>query len=582
MRWKSLLCLLSFAIASPASDLLVQNVTVVDVRTGAELPRRSVLIHNKQIAAVAPVLRAPRNTQVVNGAGKFLIPGLWDMHVHLWYRENQFAQFLANGVTGVRDMGSDLNWVNQWREQIKAGKLLGPHIETSGPSVDGRASSDEKLPVFVVRRPNDARSTFDHLDELDVDFISVLAGIPRDAYFALIERARKYYVPVAGPVPKAVSLMEAIDARQKSIERMSGLLLACSKREEKLRAREMLALEKQDLNAYADVQAEVLDTFDPAKAKYVIERMARFEVRQVPALVMLRRTSLTEANALAASPHLRATPEAIRKTWPDPREEMKKMPARNLELAQAAYEKLHELLPQMHRAGVIMMAGTGAGAPYTFPGSDLHKELELLVAAGLTPLEALRSATLEPAQIFRCRRFFRVCGTGPRRRSRTARRRPAQRHLQHQQNRGRHRGRGVSPQSASKRHAASEEALSRSFLRSAVDRCRPRHMLHRMLLQQFQRFRHGTLQLRIVALHHLGRRVLHLDIGRDPLVLYRPLPSQIVERQARSRDPSAIDRLRSPRSAHQSSPRSRAHQRADLAQMEIVGQRVARRSPPIR
>ncbi|MBV8820396.1 MAG: hypothetical protein JO022_18695, partial [Acidobacteriaceae bacterium] len=233
------------SLCRPA-DLVIRNVTVVDVVSGVERPKQSVLIRNKQIAAVAETVAAAPTTHVVNGAGKFLIPGLWDMHVHLWYRDHQFPLYLANGVTGVRDMGSDLSWVNQWRDQMKAGKLLGPHVETCGPAVDGVPSADAKLPVLVVRGPNDARTTFDRLDDLQVDFIKVLSSTPRDAYFALAERARKYYVPVAGHVPVSVSLQEAVDARQKSVEHMTGVLLACSKDEATLRARQAAVVVNED------------------------------------------------------------------------------------------------------------------------------------------------------------------------------------------------------------------------------------------------------------------------------------------------------------------------------------------------
>lgn len=398
--WKFFFCLFACASASLCADLEIQNVTVVDVVSGTERARQSILIHDGQITAVGSHVHAPRNARTISGAGKYAIPGLWDMHVHLWHRDNQFPLFLANGVTGVRDMGSDLSWVNHWRDQIKAGTLLGPHIQTSGPAVDGSASQDEKLPVFVVNGPNDARATFDRLDSLDIDFIEVLSGVSREAYFALIERARKYYVPVAGHVPAAVSLMEAIDARQKSVEHMTGILMACSKREDKLRSRLLLATEKKDWNAYREIRAEALDTFDLQKSAELFERMARFETREVPTLVMLRRSIYADADQLAASPHLAIIPASIRKGWTDPREDRKKISEATLELANAEYEKLRELLPIMKRAGVKIMAGTDTGDPYTFPGYDLHRELELLVTSGLSPLDALRSATLEPARYF--------------------------------------------------------------------------------------------------------------------------------------------------------------------------------------
>ncbi len=377
------------------ADYLIRNVTVVDVKTGGE-SKQSVWVHGNKIAAVGEHVAAPAAAAVVNGTGKYLIPGLWDMHVHLWYKENQFPLFLANGITGVRDMGSDLNWVNHWRDEMKAGKLLGPRIQTSGPPVDGQASGDPKLPVLVVRTPNDARSTFDRLDNMDVDFVKVLSNVPRDAYFALVERARKWYIPVAGHVPDSVSLMEAIDARQKSVEHMTGVTLACSKNEEALRKRLLLALETQDNGSYVKVRTEILRSFDAKKAEELFERMARFETREVPTLIMLRRQMLLEKEP-RKNPLLKYVSADIRKSWMTPGETEEPVPETTRALMAANYTKLCELLVQMKRAGVKIMAGTDTGDPYSYPGFDLHRELELMVEAGLTPLDALRSATLEPA-----------------------------------------------------------------------------------------------------------------------------------------------------------------------------------------
>jgi len=131
------------------------------------------------------------------------------------------ALYLTHGITGVRDMGSHLDRAKQWRQAIDKGELVGPHIETCGPPFDGFPSDNANRPVTMVRSPSDARAAYDSLDDRSVDFIGVLPRLPRDAYFALIERARKYYSPVAGAVPATVSALEAVDNRQRSIDQMS-------------------------------------------------------------------------------------------------------------------------------------------------------------------------------------------------------------------------------------------------------------------------------------------------------------------------------------------------------------------------
>jgi len=331
------------------SDLLIRDVTIVDVATGTTHPRHSILIRGKLIAATGRELTAPKGVQVIDGAGKFVIPGLWDMHVHLAQR-GQLPLYLAHGVTGVRDMGSDLDRTKDWRHAIDQGDLLGPHIETCGPPFDGFPSDDSKHPVTMVRSPSEARTVYDSLDNRNVDFIGVLPRLPRDAYFALIERARKYYSPVAGAVPATVSALEAVDNRQRSIDQMSGILLACSTEERKLRGPRALALDRRDWDEFQDLEAKALETFDKEKAEALFHRMALFETRSVPVLVKLRSSPCTTDH----------------------------------------YRKLAQLVGEMERAGVRIMAGTD--------DAQIQDELELLVDAGLTPAEVLRSATIEPAK----------------------------------------------------------------------------------------------------------------------------------------------------------------------------------------
>jgi hypothetical protein len=348
MSWKLFLTFhLCLAFAYP--DLLIRDVTIVDISTATIHPKHTILIRGDRITATGREIPVPKGIEEVDGHGRFVIPGLWDMHVHLAGR-GQLPLYLASGVTGVRDMGSDLDRSKEWRRAIDKGELAGPHIETCGPPFDGFLPEDARLPVTMVQGPNEARSVFDILDDRNVDFIGVLPRLPRDAYFALIERARKYYSPVAGAVPSTVSVREAVDNRQRSIDKMSGILLACSAEETKLRGPRALALDRHDWAGFQRLETQAVDSFDPQKATLLFQRMAMFETRAVPVLIKLRKLPCTKDH----------------------------------------FNKLMELVLAMERAGVRIMAGTD--------DARIQDELELLVEAGLTPAEALRSATIEPAQ----------------------------------------------------------------------------------------------------------------------------------------------------------------------------------------
>src|SRR5579864_6770557 len=148
------------------------------------------------------------------------------MRVHLGDLENQLPAFLAYGVTGVVDVGSDFDRTGALRAAIESGKAIGPHIVTSGPAVDGLPSDDPNRPVIVARTPDEARKAFDRLWNMDVDFISVQPQLSADAYFALAEQARHWHLRLQGTVPAQISALDAEEQRQSSMAQMSGLLKA--------------------------------------------------------------------------------------------------------------------------------------------------------------------------------------------------------------------------------------------------------------------------------------------------------------------------------------------------------------------
>jgi hypothetical protein len=391
------LCAVALPFRAAASVILIRHVNIVDVVAGSVLPDRCVLLSGKNIERVETAdIPAPPGAVIVNGANKYLMPGLWDMHVHLWYKENLFPLYLAWGVTGVRDMGSDPARTKAWQHAVDRGTLLGPHVITCGKPFDGVPSDDPKLPVMVPRSPDEARAMYDRVDQQGVDFIKVLTRLPAESYYALIDRGRKWGLPIAGRVPDEVSVWDAIDARQKSMEHLMGVALACSREEDRLR-RLLLDSERQnDLAKRREYSQRVLDTYDPARAEKLFQRMALFESWQTPTLVMWSRTFHLDGAERFGNPELRRVPEAVRAGWPAP--DSVATPADTAGLIQRVWDLYLGMVARMQADGVPLLAGTDTGDPWTYPGAELHRELVLLVKAGLTPAQALRSATINAAK----------------------------------------------------------------------------------------------------------------------------------------------------------------------------------------
>ncbi|MBI3940293.1 MAG: amidohydrolase family protein [Acidobacteria bacterium] len=393
---------------APAQSLVLIHATVID-GTGAP-PRQNVTVviegdRIRRITGPGPAA-IPKSVQTVDAAGQFLIPGLWDMHVHTLRRgrpEAFLSLFVANGVTGVRDMGGDLlDQLPQLREEIAKGKLIGPRIVAPGPVLDGPQPLSSSS--IAVSNDEEARSAVVSLKRRGADFIKVYSLLPREAYFAIADEAKKRAIPFSGHVPYSVSTAEASDAGQKSVEHLSGALLACSGVEAELRRELEAAVSGSDtampLPALINAQTKrVLETFSDQKAEALISRLAASGTWQCPTLVVQRAFAFLDRAGFTDDERLKYIPFSMRHRW---------NPAGHLRAAggaaddfanrRRAFQKEMELVGRMRRAGVAFLAGSDAPTPYVFPGFSLHDELALLVQAGLTPMEALQAATRDPAR----------------------------------------------------------------------------------------------------------------------------------------------------------------------------------------
>ena len=308
------------------------------------------------------------------------------MHVHAVVPGGRalLPLYVANGVTGVRDMASEWDTVRAWRREIARGALVGPRIVSSGPYLEG---GDVPVPHLLVRAPADAAPAVDSLVRLGVDFVKVHGQLSRETYFAIARAARARGVPFAGHVPRAVGAADASDSGQRSLEHLLTVPNACTPAE-----RTALAPRFPVQGALGGCAAEGREP--------LVARLARNGTWVVPTLVAAVEIAEWPNRALPGDSVARYLPDTLRRFvaafFPMP----PGVPAGADSVGRALFRKRVETVGALHRAGVRVMAGTDAPLRNSPPGFGLHEELLHLVRAGLTPHEALRAATLEPARYF--------------------------------------------------------------------------------------------------------------------------------------------------------------------------------------
>jgi hypothetical protein len=375
-RKATTICLLSLAatlitvvsVAPQTRALAITRVNVIDVVDGRIVPNSTVTIRGKTIASVIQNSAAPAGAQIVDGQGKFVIPGLWDMHAHMEMAGESWLQlYVANGVTGIRDMGSALDLILDLRGATASDRTLGPQIVAAGPILDD-APGDWPLRMRV-RKPDEGRAAVQLLKRRGVDLIKVHNYTPRDVFFAIADEARQQKLPVAGHVPLKVTIQEGVEAGMVSIEHLSEdgrVWKACSGGSQ----------------------------YRPDACRPFFQMLARRRAWQTPTLFAMAELPVVGTPASAIS-----------------RDQMAYANKRFLEMHagnQSFFVKQPAVVGMMKNLAEVgkvvtrdmAMAGVGilAGCDAMIAGFCVHDELAAMVAGGMTPLAALQTATVNPAR----------------------------------------------------------------------------------------------------------------------------------------------------------------------------------------
>jgi imidazolonepropionase-like amidohydrolase len=431
--WATVACALVVLAAcsgSGASDSRspITHVTVIDMSGAPPKPGMTVVTSGDRIMAIGPTDRQslPQNAVVVDGSGKYVIPGLWDMHVHSTFdryeRTVVLPLYIANGVTGVRDMAADCftacadqdtsydprhgptaELVRRWKQDIGAGTLLGPRMVVASAMLDG------PHPLWpnglAIHDTAEARSAVRQAQSRGADFIKVYSGLSRANYMAIADEAKRRGIPFAGHVPDAVSLEDAADAGQVSMEHLLKMSEACSSRRAEADER-IRRIAAQPAHSPAAMRAQILGmaqllngSFSLEACAPLLQRFVRDHTWHVPTLTANRGIYFVFDSAFTHDPRRQYMASEDTAWWQArARYATAMFKATDWPSATLVFQHSVQIVGAMHRAGVGLLAGTDVSNPWVYWGSSLHDELALFVDAGLTPFEALQTATIEPAR----------------------------------------------------------------------------------------------------------------------------------------------------------------------------------------
>ena len=390
--------------APAGGPLVLSSVTVVPMNGEPALAGRTVVIAGGRIVSIdsAPDAGVPDGAQLVDARGKFLIPGLWDMHVHT-SREGRarhfWPLFLAHGVTGVREMGSYLDTLLYWRAELARAPLAGPRIIWSSPMFDGAPASWKH--GIALSSPEQARTMVDSMQALGFDFIKVYVRLPRDVYFAIAEQATLRRMPFAGHLPDRIGLAEASEAGQRSLEHDAGIYFACVPGAAAL-------LDSVHATRDATVRGPLeqrlgrllLDGFDAEACARFFRTLAEHGTWIVPTLAVQRGYTFVRDSAMLRDSRLAFVPPALAERWTSQAAaDAASTSAERLDFNEEMFRRFTRLVGTMHAAGVRILAGTDASdEAFVYAGPSLHDELAMMVDGGMSPAAALAAATSGPAE----------------------------------------------------------------------------------------------------------------------------------------------------------------------------------------
>ena len=397
-------------------SILFTNVTAIDAKFG-ERNNINILITNNKIVKVSmEQINSPSNCITIDGTGKYLIPGLWDAHVHLTFtpslEESMFPLFIANGITSIRDTGGLIDLVLPWKDKAKQEPNSSPNVFIAGPLLDGLPNVYDGSPgrpeiSIGLKSPKEVEETVVMLKNKSVDLIKSYEMLTPEEFIAILNRSKEQGLFVTGHVPLSMDVIEASDAGLRSMEHLRNLEMACSKDFDSLlnERRKMLLAGKDSLGGklrsyiHRSQRLHAINSFDEERTNKVLARLAENDTWQIPTTALLTGgiNRLYEDDTWQKT--FQYLPKKVKSIWINKANNSKQKESSEF-LSLVHGEWALQMIAKLKSANVKILAGTDTPISYLTPGFSLHKELEMLVKGGLKPIEAIESATILPAKYF--------------------------------------------------------------------------------------------------------------------------------------------------------------------------------------
>jgi imidazolonepropionase-like amidohydrolase len=361
---------------SRVSTLAIVGATLIDGTGAPPFSDSAIVLHKGRIVAVGPRARVkiPRHAQVIDAAGKFLLPGLWDMHAH--FEQVEWGPiYLAAGVTTVRDCGNEFEFITAVRDAIAQGRGLGPRLLLAG-IVDG--SGPLALGVERVDTPEQAKMWVDRYHAANFQQMKIYSSVKLKELKAVTDEAHHLGMTVTGHIPEGLTAYQAVDAGQDQINHIEYVL-------EMMHGPFPTDMSRIDrMKALAEVD------LDSAEARKAVSFLKEHHTLLDPTVALFEFLTATTAKPPASFE------PGVNKIAPELAEQLTDVepPSERSGLAEKVFEKELAIVGILHRAGIPIVAGTDQ----TVPGYSLHREIELYAQAGFTPMEAIQAATIVPAR----------------------------------------------------------------------------------------------------------------------------------------------------------------------------------------